>query len=103
MTEPTSSVVVSMPQVAPADSSAIAVTPSARDIRKPGPKTPELIPRLQNAVNKWVPLAQYQLTRLGPAGMAGVGASAAAAVIGGFALLSLRTANENLHAEILRA
>ena len=101
--EPTSSVVVSMPQVAPADSSAIAVTPSARDIRKPGPKTSELIPRLQNAVNKWPPLAQYQLTRLGPTGMAGVGASVAAAVIGVFALLSLRTANESLNAEILRA
>jgi hypothetical protein len=100
--QPTSSVVVSMPQVAP-DSSAIPVTRPARDLPKRGPNTSQLVPRLQNAVNRWVPLAQYQLTRLGPTGIAGVGASSAAAVIAVFALLSLRTANESLNAEILRA
>jgi hypothetical protein len=103
--KPTSSVVVSMPQIAAADSSANAppVARPAREPRTAGPKPSELIPRLQNAVNQWVPQAQYQLTRLGPTGIAGVGASAAAAVIGVFALLSLRTANESLKAEILRA
>jgi hypothetical protein len=99
----TSSVVVSMPKVAPADSSAIPVARPARELRMCGPKTSELVPRLQNAVKQWVPLAQYQLARLGPAGMAGIAASAAAAVIAVFALLSLRTANESLNAQILRA
>jgi hypothetical protein len=103
--EPTSSVVVSMPQTAAANAPAIAapVGQPARELRTRAPQTSELIPRLQSALNRWVPLAQYQLTRLGPAGMAGVGASAAAAVIGLFALLSLRTANESLTAQILRA
>jgi hypothetical protein len=68
-----------------------------------GPKTSALIPRLQNAVGQWIPQAQYQLTRLGPAGVVGAGASAAAIVLGVFTLLSLRTANENLTAQILRA
>ena len=103
--EPTSSVVVSMPQTAAANAPAIAapVEQPARELRPRAPQTSELIPRLQNALNRWVPLAQYQLTRLGPAGMAGVGASAAAVVIGLFALLSLRTANESLTAQILQA
>ena len=103
--EPTSSVVVSMPQTAAANAPAIAapVGRPARDLRTRAPQTSELIPRLQNAVNRWVPLAHYQLMRLGPTGITGVGASAAAAVIGVFALLSLHTANESLNAEILRA
>jgi hypothetical protein len=103
--EATSSVVVSMPQTAATNAPAIAgpVGRPARELRPRAPQTSELIPRLQNAVNRWVPLAQYQLTRLGPTGIAGVGASTAAAVIGVFALLSLRTANESLNAEILRA
>jgi hypothetical protein len=103
--EPTSSVVVSMPQTAAADSRAIA-TPAgrpARELQTRGPKNSKPLPRLQNAVNRWVPPAQYQLTRLGTAGMAGVGASAAAAVIAVFALLSLHTANETLNTQILRA
>jgi hypothetical protein len=101
--EPTSSVVVSMPQAAGADSSTIAaaVARPARELRES--KDSGMIPRLQNAVNQWVPLAQYHLMRLRPAGMAGIGASAAAAVISVFALLSLRTANESLNAQILRA
>ena len=61
------------------------------------------MPRMQKAVTQWIPLAQYQLTRLGPAGAAGVSAAAAAVVIGIFALLSLRTANDSLNAQILRA
>jgi hypothetical protein len=103
--EPTSSVVVSMPQTAAANAPAIAapVGRPAHDLRTRAPQTSELIPRLQNAVNRWVPLAHYQLMRLGPTGIMGVGASAAAAVIGFFGLLSLRTANESLNAEILRA
>lgn len=71
--------------------------------RVPGrPKSTKWVPRLQNAINRWGPLAQYQLTRLGAAGIAGAGASAAAAAIGVFGLLSLHTANENLNAQILR-
>jgi hypothetical protein len=103
--QPTSSVVVSMPQVATANSSAASVAAARppRQVRTSSPKTSAPTPRLQNAVNRWVPLAQYQLTRLGPAGIAGVGASAAAAVIVIFALLSLRTANESLNAQILQA
>jgi len=102
---PISSVVVSMPQVAPAGSPANAtpVAQRAGELRVRGPKTSALIPRLQNAVNQWIPQAQYQLTRLGTAGIAGLGASAAAIVLGLFALLSLRTANENLTVQILRA
>jgi hypothetical protein len=61
------------------------------------------MPRLQRAVTHWIPLAQYQLTRLGPAGVTGIGAAAAATVIGIFALLSLQTANDNLNAQLLRA
>jgi hypothetical protein len=103
--ESTSSVVVSMPQPAAANAPAIAapVGRPARELRTRAPQTSELIPRLQSAVNRWVPLAHYQLMRLGPTGITGVGASAAAAVIGVFALLSLRAANESLNAEILRA
>jgi hypothetical protein len=103
--EPTSSVVVSMPQTAAANAPAIAppVGRPAHELQTRAPQTSELIPRLQNALNRWVPQAQYQLTRLGPAGMAGAGASAAAVVIGLFALLSLRTANESLTAQILQA
>jgi len=103
--KPTSSVVVSLPQTAAANSpaSATPVRQPPRELRIRGPKTSELIPRLQNAVNRWVPLAQYQLTRLGTAGIAGMSAAAAAVVIGLFALLSLRTANESLNAQILRA
>jgi hypothetical protein len=102
---PISSVVVSMLQVAPAGSPANAapVAQRAGELRVRSPKTSALIPRLQNAVNQWIPQAQYQLTRLGPAGIAGLGASAAALVLGLFALLSLRTANENLTVQILRA
>jgi hypothetical protein len=94
-----------MPQVVPADSSALAAAMEqpAREVRTRGPKTPNLVPRLQNAVNRWIPEVQYQLTRLGPAGMVGVGASAAAVLIGAFALLSLRTANENLTLQISQA
>jgi hypothetical protein len=103
--EPTSSVVVSMPQTAAANAPAIAapVGRPARELRARAPQTSELIPRLQNAINRWVPLAHYQLMRLGPTGITGVGASAAAAVIGVFGLLSLRSSNESLNAEILRA
>jgi hypothetical protein len=103
--EPTSSVVVSLPQTAAANAPATAapVERPARELRTRAPQNSELIPRLQSALNRWVPLAQYQLTRVGPAGMAGVGASATAVVIGLFALLSLRTANESLTAQILRA
>lgn len=102
---PTSSVVVSISQVAPATPPTLAAPAgnSARALRARDPKHAELMLRLQNAVNRWVPQVQYQLTRLGPAGMTGIGASAAAAVIGLVALLSLRTANENLNAQILRA
>jgi hypothetical protein len=102
---PTSSVVVSMPKVVAAESSApaAAVEQPAREVRTRGPKTSGLVPRLQNAVNRWIPEVQYQLTRLGPVGMVGVGASAAAVLIGAFALLSLRAANESLTAQILRA
>jgi hypothetical protein len=103
--EPTSSVVVSMPQIAaaPIPASAAPVEQPARQLRVRGPKPTGLVPRLQNAVQRWVPQAQYQLTRLGPAAVAGVGASAAAAVIAVFALVSLRPATESLNAQILRA
>jgi hypothetical protein len=63
----------------------------------------DLAPRLRSAINRWVPQAQYQLMRLGTVGIAGVGTSAAAAVIAAIALLSLRTANESLTTQILRA
>jgi|SRR5882724_6670844 len=79
------------------------VAPGTRELRVRGPKTSGLVPRLQNAVNQWIPQAQYQLTRLGPAGLVGIGASGAAIALGVFALLSLRTANENLTTQILRA
>jgi hypothetical protein len=103
-----------MPQTAAADSRVAAAAADsqpapgparlpARELLKRGAKTSELMPWLQKAVTRWLPLAQYQLARLGPAAMAGVGASAAAAVIGVFALLSLRTANDSLDAQILRA
>jgi hypothetical protein len=106
--EPTSSVVVSLPQSAAADSRAIAAAVApvgrpARELQSRGQKNSAAVPRLQNAVNRWVPLAQYQLARLGPVGMAGVGASAAAVVIAVFALLSLHTANETLNTQILQA
>jgi hypothetical protein len=101
----TSSVVVSMPQVAPADSPAIAAPAgqTGRAPRTPAPGNSNLMPRLRNAIIQWAPEAQYQLTRLGSVGIAGVGATAAAVVIGAIALLSLRTANESLSAQILRA
>jgi hypothetical protein len=102
---PTSSVVVAVPQVAHADSPHIAapVRQPARTLRTPEPQGSGLTVRLQNAVNRWVPQAQYQLTRLGPAGVAGATATAAAVVVGAIALLSLRTANENLSSQILLA
>jgi hypothetical protein len=110
--KPTLSVVVSMPQTAAADprAAAAAADPNAAAGRAGRParhlqkrSASELGLQLQKAVTQWIPLAQYQLARLGPAGVTGVCASATAAVIGIFALLSLRTANDSLNAQILRA
>jgi hypothetical protein len=74
-----------------------------RTLRTPAPKGSDLTARLQSAVNLWVPQAQYQLTRLGPAGVVGATATAAALVIAAVALLSLHTANVNLSSQILLA
>ncbi|MFL6605501.1 MAG: hypothetical protein ACJ8R9_29775 [Steroidobacteraceae bacterium] len=109
--KPSSSVVVSIPQTSATSQAAAAnsraaaapAVPPARALRTRSPKTSALSLQLQKAVTQWVPLAQYQLARLGPAGVAGVSASAAAVVIGLFALLSLRTANDSLNVQILRA
>ena len=121
--QPTSPVVLSLSQaapsdsdrtVAPADSPRIAppadsprvaapVRQSAPTLRTPEPKSAGLTVRLQSAVNRWVPQAQYQLTRLGPSGVVGITTAAAAIVIGAIALLSLRAANENLRSQILLA
>jgi hypothetical protein len=59
--------------------------------------------RVRDAVRGVVPHLQYQLTRLGPAGVGGISALAAAAVVAGVALFSLRAANESLTTRILQA
>lgn len=58
---------------------------------------------VRNAARDLVPYAQYQLRRLGPAGILGAVASVAAAVIAAFALLFLQAANDDLNTRILRA
>jgi hypothetical protein len=76
--------------------------PTARAPAVPTPGSNVML-RLRGAVSGWVPQAQYQLTRLGPAGVAGAAACAAAAIVGVCVLLSLRNVNEDLNSQILRA
>jgi hypothetical protein len=112
--KPTSSVVLPVSKVAPAESPRIvgSTIPArvaapegqpARTLRTPEAKGSRLTVRLQNAIDRWVPQAQYQLMGLGSAGVAGATATAAAAIIAAVALLSLRAANENLSSQIILA
>jgi hypothetical protein len=67
------------------------------------PRSSPLTRSLNAALARALPLAGYYLTRIGPAGVAGVTAAVAAAVLGLTALISGRTATDALTAEISRA
>jgi hypothetical protein len=67
------------------------------------PKGSTALRQLHKAATGLVPHAQYQLSRLGPAGVTGAAATLAAVILGSVALLSLRAANQDLNAEISRA
>jgi hypothetical protein len=58
---------------------------------------------LNDALARALPLAGYYLTRIGPAGVAGVMGIVAAAVLGVTALISAHTATDALTAQIARA
>jgi hypothetical protein len=71
--------------------------------RAPAARVANLVTFVQSASHDLVPHARYQLTRLGPAGVIGAAACVAAAIILTVALISLRTANDRLSEQILRA
>lgn len=78
------------------------VEPSSAASRS-SPSNLDPITRLRAAVAWTLPHAYYQLVRVGPAGLGGVAALVAAAIIGFTALASVRNATEALTAQIAHA
>jgi hypothetical protein len=83
------------PTLAPAHTTIAAQAPASPGIR--------LLELMRNVANGLVPHARYQLGRFGPAGIVGVVASAASALITALALVSLQAVNDDLKSQILRA
>ena len=84
-----------------------SLPPSIASVGPPGkaglPGVRRLADRVRDAAPQVIPFTCYQLARLGPAGVAGIGATLAAVLIAMTALVGVRHASETLMLQLARA
>ncbi len=91
------------PVSSPVPAPLLATAPDLRGAVAPRSRGAAALERVQAVAGQLVPQLQYQLTRLGPAGQAGLAALAASLVVAVGALMPAYHALETLTADITRA